>query len=396
MIYRKQLAVLQERINKDRRRFIQVLIGPRQVGKSTIIKQFLSSNKLPYVHQSADDPKFLNENWIEQIFESVRLKMSSQNLSEFLIIIDEIQNVAQWSDKLKKEWDKDTMNDNNIKVVILGSSRLMLQQGLNESLAGRFENIYVNHWTYKEVKEAFNLSADQYAWFGGYPGSLDLIADPQRWMSYIKGSIIDSVIKKDILLLTRVHKPALLENLFYLACQYSGSILSYNKIIGQLQDAGNTTTLTHYVELLHSAGLLSGLNKYSGTSIVNQRNSSPKFMVQNTAFVGATAYDSFENTRSNPDQWGKVIESTIGAHLVNFGFIHEYEVMYWRQNNAEVDFILKYKNKVVAIEVKSSKVRNKKGMDEFNRQFTPDKNILISPQTISWQEFLMIDPIQIF
>ena len=396
MIERKHLSVIKNRIENEPRRFIQVLSGPRQVGKSTIIKQFVESTTIPFVQYNGEEQSLNSEAWISQIWETARLNFKLKELKELIIIIDEIQAIPDWSLKIKKEWDFDTLHNINIKVVVLGSSQLLLMKGLNESLAGRFENIYINHWSYQEVKEAFGMSENEYVWFGGYPGSLSLRDDYQRWKSYIRYSIIDAVIKKDILLLTRVHKPALLENLFMIGCRYSSKILSFNKIMGQLQDAGNTTTLAHYLSLLDNAGLLSGLDKFSGASYVGQRNSSPKFMVQNTAFIGATSNLSLEEAMFSHETWGNYVESTIGAHFINFSKIHGYEVLYWRQNNDEVDFILKTDQKVIAIEVKSGRVGKLNGMNGFLKQFSPDKVILIAPNTLSWQDTLSFDPIQLF
>jgi len=396
MIERKQLAILRSRIEQEPRRFIQVLSGPRQVGKTTIVKQFLATTKIPSLQYSGEDQSINSEVWISQIWETARLRLKVNEYKELIIIIDEIQAVNDWSIKIKKEWDYDTMYNINIKVIVLGSSQLLLMKGLNESLAGRFENITVNHWSYLEVKEAFGMSESEYVWFGGYPGSLVLRYDYTRWRNYIRYSIIDAVIKKDILLLTRIHKPVLLENLFMIGCKYTSKIVSYNKIVGQLQDAGNTTTLAHYLTLLDNAGLLSGLDKFSGSSFVGQKNSSPKFMVQNTAFIGATSNLTYNEAINSFDNWGAFIESAIGAHFINFSKTHGYEVLYWRQNNDEVDFVLKNDQKVLAIEIKSGRVGKLTGMNSFLKQFSPDKVILIAPETISWQELLSIDPIQLF
>lgn len=396
MIERRQLSILRNRIEQEQRRFIQVLSGPRQVGKSTIIKQFTENTKIPFLQYNGEDQTLNSAIWISQIWEAARLTLKLKEYKELIIIIDEVQAVPDWSLKIKTEWDYDTLHNINIKVIVLGSSQLLLMKGLNESLAGRFENIYVNHWSYPEIKEAFGMSESEYVWFGGYPGSLSLRQDYTRWRNYIRYSIIDAVIKKDILLLTRIHKPALLENLFMIGCKYSSKILSYNKILGQLQDAGNTTTLSHYITLLDNAGLLSGLDKFSGTSYVGQKNSSPKFMVQNTAFIGATSNLSYEEATNSFDNWGNFVESAVGAHFVNFSKIYGYEVLYWRQNNDEVDFVLKNDQKVLAFEIKSGRTGKLSGMDRFLKQFSPDKVILIAPNTISWQELLSIDPIQLF
>ncbi len=223
-----------------------------------------------------------------------------------MLIIDEIQKIGNWSEAVKREWS-DTAQRQSLKVVLLGSSRLLLQQGLTESLAGRFETLFIGHWSYREMKEAFDFTLDQYVWFGGYPGAATLINDEERWRRYITDSLIETSISKDILMLTRVDKPALMKRLFELGCGYSGQILSYTKILGQLQDAGNTTTLAHYLRLFNTAKLLGGLEKYS-PEMVRRRASIPKFQVHNTALISAQQQHSFQEIAANPSRWGRWVE----------------------------------------------------------------------------------------
>ena len=196
-----------------------------------------------------------------------RFVFPAANVPEYLLVVDEIQKIENWSEIVKQQWDKDTRENINIKVILLGSSRLLIQKGLTESLAGRFETFYLGHWSFAEMQAAFQWSIEQYVYFGGYPGSASLINDEERWKNYIKDALIETSISKDILMLTRVDKPALLKRLFELGCLFSGQILSFTKIIGQLQDAGNTTTLANYLKLLSDCGLLGGLEKYAGNVI---------------------------------------------------------------------------------------------------------------------------------
>ena len=207
MIERNQLQAFTNRILEPRK-FIQVLMGPRQVGKTTMAAQMLQKAKFPYIFESADAVSAINSTWIEQLWETTRLKMNVQAAKEFILVIDEIQKIPNWSETVKRLWDKDTLNGTNIKVVLLGSSRLLLHKGLTESLAGRFETMYLGHWSFLEMEKAFNWNADQYAWFGGYPGGAELIEDEDRWKNYINNSLIETSVSKDILMLTRVDKPA--------------------------------------------------------------------------------------------------------------------------------------------------------------------------------------------
>lgn len=283
----------------------------------------------------------------------------------------------------------------NLKVILLGSSRLLLQSGLTESLAGRFETTYMGHWAYTEMQQAFGWNANQYAWFGGYPGSATLIEDEERWKNYVQQSLIETSISKDILMLTRVAKPALMKQLFELGCLYSGQILSFTKLLGQLQDAGNTTTLSHYLDLLNTAGLLAGLEKYS-TNEIKKRSSSPKFQVHNTALISAQRNETIKEILLLPNEWGRIVESAIGAHLVNYSLSENFGLHYWRERNDEVDFILERRGKIIGLEIKTGASTGTKRMSAFQKQFNPDKVLLIGDSGLPWQEFLKINPSSLF
>ncbi len=380
---------------KEPRSFIQVLMGPRQVGKSTLTGQVLDKLNIPNLFISADAVANSGETWLEQQWEVARLQLKSTGAPEFILAIDEIQKISNWSKVIKKLWDEDTRARQNIKVILLGSSRLLLQQGLTESLAGRFETSYLGHWSFAEMEQAFGVTAEKYVWFGGYPGAAALMSDEDRWKKYVNDALIETSISKDILMLTRVDKPALLRQLFELGCLYSGQVLSYTKIVGQLQDAGNTTTLAHYLQLLDTAGLLAGIEKYTGEQL-RQRSSSPKFQVHNTALLTAQQGDSLTEVIVKPDVWGRWVEAAIGAHLVNHKLSEGYSVHYWRHRNDEVDFVLEKKGKVIGLEVKSGATQKAPGMEAFKKQHEPDKVLLVGNSGIPWQEFLKMNPSQLF
>jgi predicted AAA+ superfamily ATPase len=334
--------------------------------------------------------------WISQQWENARIRQQQQPDKPFLLVIDEVQKIDNWSEQIKAEWDRDTAEDKDIRVVLLGSSRLMLQQGLTESLAGRFEATYLGHWSYKEMKDAFGLTAEEFIWFGGYPGAIALKDDEDRWKNYIRDSLLETSISKDILMLTRVDKPALMKRLFELGSVYSGQVLSYTKIMGQLADAGNTTTLANYLNLLNDAGLLGGLEKYS-PNMVRKRSSSPKFMVHNTAIMSGISNESLDTLLADPKAWGRWVESAVGAHLINQSFKDKkLNVYYWREGNEEVDFVLEYKKRVIALEVKSSKTGTLSGRNAFSKQFKPEKTLLIGADGIPWQEFLQMDVLDLY
>jgi len=340
---------------------------------------------------SADALAAEDRQWIRQQWETARFKLSQSDSEEGLLILDEVQKVPDWSEVVKVLWDKDSANQLPLKVIILGSSPLLLQHGLTESLAGRFETIPVRHWSFKEMRDAFGMSLDEYIYFGGYPGAADFRHDEERWRNYIVDSLIETTISRDILLMTQVNKPALLRQLFYLGCNYSGQILSYQKMVGQMQDAGNTTTLAHYLELLSGAGMLCGVSKYAGQQ-VRQRGSSPKFQVMDMALMSALTGQGFKAVRSNPELWGRWVESVVGAHLINSSIEHGFELFYWRDRGREVDFVVRYQGRLLAIEVKSHKRQMAlPGMDAFVKAFNPDKLLLVGGDGLDVELFLSMD-----
>jgi len=394
MFERPYLKSIKSRIEEPRK-FIQVILGPRQVGKTTMVTQLISQLSTLNLYQSADAVTATNYVWLTQVWESARIRLKTTGAKELLLIIDEIQKIENWSEVVKQQWDKDTLENINIKVILLGSSRLLIQKGLSESLAGRFETLHLGHWSLPEMQQAFGWSAQQYIYFGGYPGSATLINDEERWKNYIKDSLIETSISKDILMLTRVDKPSLLKRLFEVGCQYSGQILSYTKIIGQLQDAGNTTTLANYLKLLSDSGLLGGLEKFAG-DIIRKRGSSPKFQVYNNSLITSKSNTTYQEATANTQLWGRLSESSVGAHLINHSISQRYNLYYWREGNYEVDFILESGNKVIGLEVKSGLKAKNAGMSVFADKFHPDKLLLIGTGGVPYDEFLKINPKELF
>jgi hypothetical protein len=324
--------------------------------------------------------------WIAEQWEAARL---TAGRSGGILVIDEVQKAVGWSESVKRLWDEDTRARRPLKVVLLGSAPLLVQKGLTESLAGRFEILHLPHWSFGEMRQAFRFSFEQYVYFGGYPGAAPLIGEPVRWRRYILDSLVETTIARDVLLLTRVDKPALLRRLFELGCRYSGQVLSYTKMLGQLHDAGNTTTLAHYLELLAGAGLLTGLTKYSGQA-VRQRGSSPKLQVLNTALMSAQSGHSYDEARADSVFWGRLVESAIGAHLANSAALGECELSYWREGNCEVDFVVRAGRTLAAIEVKSGRSREtQRGLAEFAASFKPTRKLLVGADGIPMEEFLM-------
>jgi uncharacterized protein len=389
-VYKRPIYdILNQRLAESRR-FIQVLSGPRQTGKTTIAQQVLSGAKMPGHYASADEPALKDRSWIEQQWEAARIKtrMKGRSGSAFLVL-DEIQKITGWSETVKRLWDEDASGGCSLHVVLLGSSALLVQSGLTESLAGRFEVIPVSHWSFAEMKQAFGWSLDDYILHGGYPGAAGLIDDFNRYAGYIRESLIETTISRDILLMRRVDKPALLRQLFLLACSYSGQVLSYQKMLGQLQEAGNTTTLAHYLDLLQGAGLVCGLQKYAGQRS-RQRASSPKLLVLNTALMTAVNAVDKKAAMARPDYWGRLVESAVGSSLANSIRGKNLDLFYWSGRNREVDFLLCRGSEVVAIEVKSGRRRDTlPGMEAFSKEFKVRRKLLIGPRGIPFEDFLL-------
>jgi len=344
---------------------------------------------------SADNIPVTNNEWISNCWETARTKLKIEGNKEMILIIDEIQKLKFWSEVVKKEWDSDSFNDINLKVILLGSSRVMLQIGLAESLAGRFETVKMTHWSYSEMRDAFGISLEEYIYYGGYPGAIALINDPDRWSNYIRDTIIDATINKDILFDAPIGKPALLRQTFELGAYYSGQTVSLTKIAGSLQDAGNTTTLSGYLNFLKDSGLLAGIQKFAMDK-ARQRASVPKFQVFNSALRNVYSGYSFLEAIKNPKIWGHLFESAIGAYLISEAFTGSYEVYYWRDSNLEVDYILKKDNKIIAIEVKSNSDSTNKGLSVFRERYKPYGSLVVGKGGMDVETFLGTNPAKLF
>ena len=382
---RTQFKEVSERMSEPRR-FIQVLAGPRQVGKSTLMDQVLAECPLPHYLFNADGVDEDDTYWIRRVWESVRTQMDTRQETEAVLVIDEIHKIKNWSEMVKREWDADTRTKRQLKLFLLGSSRLMLRKGLTESLAGRFELIRLGHWTWQEMAEAFGWSLDEWIYFGGYPGTAGLIGDMRRWKKYVKESLVAPAIEKDVILTSNIYKPALMKQLFELGCSYSAELLSLTKALGQLQDAGNVTTLSSYLNILDQSNLLTGLQKYANDE-ARRYQSVPKFQVYNNALLTAYKGTTFEKDRIDTDKWGRWVESAVGAYLLGGAEEGGYKVYYWHERSDEVDFILVKEDTVVALEVKSGRRGMNSGLPTFCERFNPQKALVIGTDGIPFVEF---------
>ena len=402
---RAQVATLCERLAEPPSRII-ALFGPRQTGKTTVMRQALRQTdreSLPLAVDEPDSsassvpldtaettfrpPDVRDTAWLVRNWEEARLE--AEQSGGFVLVFDEIQKIPNWSETVKGLWDADRARGCPLHVVILGSAPLLMQRGMSESLAGRYESIRVTHWSFAEMSEAFDFDLAHYLYFGGYPGAASLVRDQDRWRSYIIGSLVEPNIERDILAMQRVDKPALLKRLFELGTVYSGQILSYTKMLGQLHDAGNTTTLARYLDLLSNAGLITGLPKYA-VSASRRRASSPKLNVLNTALMTAGAGYTFDEAQADRTFLGRLVESAVGAHLFNTA-TDNIRLYYWRDGAHEVDFVLQRGPHIIPIEVKSGpNTKPVRGMAEFVRRFSPSRSLLVGEGGVPLDEFLTV------
>lgn len=385
---RPQATLLLHRLQDEPRRFLQIVAGPRQVGKTTLARQVAERAGPPCRIASADAPDMRGPHWVAEQWQQAR-QLIGGDVREALLVLDEVQKVPDWSSAVKWLWDEDTASGLNLKVVLTDSSPLLVARGLRESLAGRFEMLRLPHWNLSEMRAAFGWTLEQFLFYGGYPGAVPLISEPDHWTSYIREGLVETSISRDVLLMQRVDKPALLHRLLDLGCTHPCQILSYNKMLGQLQDPGNTVTLAHYLELLSGAGLLAGLQQYSAAA-VRQRASSPKLQVFNTALLSALAKrGDLTAGRADRAWWGWLTEAAVGAHLINQAAGGDCEVFYWRRSPHEVDFVVRRESALAAIEVKSERLRPAaSGMHRFRELFRPTHMLWVGVDGIDVEEFL--------
>ena len=392
----------------ERPQWLIAVFGPRQTGKTTAVRQALTSSGLSYRMEAVDMPgksgsglapglpvedgglamppdAVRDRQWLVETWRaSERQAWGSER--GFVLVLDEIQKIRGWSEAVKGLWDADPDRECPLHVVILGSAPLLMQTGLSESLAGRFEPVGVSHWSFSEMSDAFGFDLEQYVFFGGYPGAARLVHDFGRWRAYVREALIEPNIERDVLSMTRVDKPALLKRLLELGALYSSQELSYNKMLGQLQDAGNTVTLSRYLTLLGNAGLLTGLSKHTERPVLT-KGSSPKLNVLNTALMAVFSRYTFEEARADRSHWGRMVESAVGAHLINTASSWT-DVRYWRDGHDEVDFVLSRGPRTVAVEVKSGRKRERRsGLAEFERRFNPQGAFVVG-EDVALGEFL--------
>jgi uncharacterized protein len=374
-----------ERSLKEKLPFIQVVVGPRQVGKTTGVLALADKWSNPFHYVTADSALPYKADWIETHWEVAHMKEENT-----LLIIDEVQKVPGWSEIVKKLWDNERRRKSSLQVILLGSSALLVQRGLTESLAGRFQLTYLPHWSLSECRTTFGLSLDEWLYFGGYPGSLILKRDEPQWKSYIANSLVETAIARDVMGLDAVTKPVLLRNLFGICTTHPAEIVSYSKMLGELHDAGNTTTLAHYLSLLSHAFLVTGLELYS-QGRGRKRGSSPKIIVHNNALISALSSRFFPEAREDRAYWGRLVENAVGSRLLEELRQPHWEISYWRKGQHEVDFVVRQGKKIWGVEIKSGKTRRSSGLHAFKEAYPQAKLLLIGEDGVPLEEFLSGD-----
>ena len=371
---------------------MQIVMGPRQVGKSTLVGQFTEGTSVPFDFFAADNVNRFDTSWIPNKWQQARMRMDIHSEQEHILIIDEVQKIKGWSEQVKKEWDEDSRNHRNLKVILLGSSRLLLQKGLEESLEGRFETIKMGYWDWQEMHDAFGFSMDEYVYFGGFPGLAPDIQDEDRWRNLMEDSIISPILTRDILEIEEIRNPALLRLVFELACTESAKELSLTKMQGTM-NSGTVPTIKNYLDILSKSMTVQPLQNYS-PSRVKEKQSVPKMQVFNNAFRNRFGTFSLDEARVDPAEWGRQVESAVGAHLANRAMTDDYELFYWRnERRQKCDYVLRKGQSLAAIEVKSGSVDKTVGFEKFKEQFA-DKitaAFIVGPQALPLEDFFVMD-----
>jgi predicted AAA+ superfamily ATPase len=385
-MYRRPQSYELERRLAEPRRFIQIILGPRQVGNTTLVRQALDGCDKPTFSISADDLEMTGREWLIEKWKRARSIATASG--SCVLSVDEIQRVPDWSSIVKRLWDEDTASGCRVQVVLTGSSTTLIRKGMSESLAGRFEVLRAGHWSWPEMRDAFGVLLDEYLIVGGYPGPMEFRSTPDRWRDYMQQSIIESTLALDVLSLERIDKPALLRNLFILGTSMSTQIVSLQKLLGQLQDSGNAATIAQYLSLLSDSGLLTGIEKYTATA-VRSRAASPKLISTAPALLSAILGLSGSAESIDPTLRGQIVESAVGSQLLGLTRGTTTFVKYWREGNAEVDFVLQSPRQLVLIEVKSGDSRRAyRGAEQFRKMHGDARLIVVGGDGMRLDVFL--------
>jgi len=349
--------------------FLQIVLGPRQVGKSTGMAAVLGSWNGPKHAVSADGSAPKSPEWLK-----IEWQKAARLGDGTLFVVDEIQKVVEWAETIKELYDP-VRSSRTLRVVLLGSASLSIQRGLAASLAGRFEIIRAPHWSLAEMRESFGWDFEKYLLYGGYPGAALLADDPERWRSFIIDSVIEPVLGRDIAGATTIAKPALFRQLFQTAMGLPCQTISYNKLLGQLQEGGNASTIKHYLQLLEGAFLIKLLPGFS-KGVVRRRASSPKILPLAPALSQAYRPESISE---NDLTWrGRILESVVGAALAQLPG----NLFYWHEEGYEIDFVREVDGKILAYEVKSARGRRSRSAEAFLKRYPKSELFILDGDQI--------------
>lgn len=371
----------------------QIVIGPRQIGKTTAIGQTvgsLSGKGFAAVLADADAMAAPPEKWVVEHWRKAHALAGTGKPT--ILAFDELQKVPGWSEIVKREFDVSQRSNAGPRprIVISGSSALLVSKGMRESMAGRFELIRFPHWGLAEERAAFAVDIETHVALGGYPRRREFLPDTGRFLDYVRDSIIESVLSKDLLLLNPVDKPVLLRRLFEFACHHPAEVVSLQKMLGQLTDKGNVTTIAHYLDLLAAAFLVTPIQKYS-PEILRIRSSSPKLIVMAQALLAAVQDKKPDALARDREQYGRWVENAVGAHLLRSGL----EVFYWRDRDREIDFVARKGRAVMAVEVSvSPKKHTPDSLKRLARKIGIARSVVVGPQGVALESFLLRDPVE--
>ncbi len=382
---------------------IQLLAGPRQVGKTTLLLELAERHGKVAIYAAADGPEAALPGFWERLWSRAEGTASTEGRA--LVLLDEAHVLHDWAGHLKREWDRLRRGKLPVQVVATGSSALRLAHGSRESLAGRFERITLTHWSASSLAEVFGVPPTEackiLVEMGSYPGAFEFRKDSPRWSAYVRDAILEPAVGRDILALAAVRKPALLRQVFGVAASAPTQILSLQKIQGQLQDRGALETIAHYLALLEEAFLVATLQKHS-TRPARQRSAPPKVVPLNNALLAVMDPRGIPDRTREPERWGVWVENACLAHAWNAG----QRVNYWREEPLEVDGVLEGGWGAWAIEVKTGRISasDLKGLGEFVRRHPKFRPLIVCDddarrvaeragfETVPWTDFLLHGP----
>jgi predicted AAA+ superfamily ATPase len=382
---------------------IQLLSGPRQVGKTTLLLEIAERERGAAIYAAADGPEAALPGFWERLWGEAESRASA--VKRAVLLLDEIHLMPQWAARLKGEWDRARRRKVPIHVIATGSSALRLSSGSRESLAGRFERTVLTHWSASSLSDIFGVPrsevSDLVVRRGTYPGAFQYSEDVGRWTAYVRDSILEPAIGRDILAIEAVRKPALLRQVFGVCASSPAQIVSLQKLQGQLQDSGALETIAHYLQLLEEAFLVVPLTKHS-TRAARQRAAPPKLVTLNNALLAVVEPRGIPDASRDSARYGAWVENACIAYAWNSG----QRVSYWREEPHEVDAVLEGSWGAFAVEVKTGPltVSDLRGLGEFTRRFPKYVPLVLCDElgeiaatragfrAMSWKRFLLGGP----